>query len=226
MNYFDYFEKIYCINLDNRKDRWELAQSEFKKIGILDKVERFSAVEDESPNKGCYESNMQVVKLAKKNNFKNVLIFEDDVAFYKDYDEQKLQKAIEVLKTKDWEFFYLGGLERRIAPRKQYNRLKNKWSGEYDETIDYLWNCRSVAWTHSYAVNSTFYDTMMKEYESNAWEVIAKEYKNHIDHWYQHYLLPKTYITIPTITTQYDIVSDISRTRTNKSLRLPRKDNE
>lgn len=42
-NPFDYFDKIYCINLDSRPDRWELAQKEFKKIGILDRVERFSA---------------------------------------------------------------------------------------------------------------------------------------------------------------------------------------
>ena len=41
-NPFDYFDKIYCINLDSRY-RWELAQKEFKKVGILGRVERFSA---------------------------------------------------------------------------------------------------------------------------------------------------------------------------------------
>ena len=39
---FDYFDKIFCINLDSRPDRWELAQSEFDKVGILDRVERVS----------------------------------------------------------------------------------------------------------------------------------------------------------------------------------------
>jgi GR25 family glycosyltransferase involved in LPS biosynthesis len=42
-NPFDYFDKIYCINLDSRPDRWEQAKSEFEKVGILDRVERFSA---------------------------------------------------------------------------------------------------------------------------------------------------------------------------------------
>ena len=35
---FKYFEEILCINLDRRHDRWELMQSEFKKVGILERV--------------------------------------------------------------------------------------------------------------------------------------------------------------------------------------------
>ena len=40
-NPFDYFDEIYCINLDHRKDRWQHAQEEFKKVGILDRVQRY-----------------------------------------------------------------------------------------------------------------------------------------------------------------------------------------
>ena len=43
-NPFDYFDKIFCINLDSRPDRWESVQKEFDKVGILDRVERFSAL--------------------------------------------------------------------------------------------------------------------------------------------------------------------------------------
>ena len=35
-----YFDKIYCINLDSRPDRWKECLEEFKKIGIDDIVER------------------------------------------------------------------------------------------------------------------------------------------------------------------------------------------
>jgi hypothetical protein len=28
-NPFDYFDKIFCINLDSRTERWELAQEDF-----------------------------------------------------------------------------------------------------------------------------------------------------------------------------------------------------
>lgn len=31
-NPFDYFQEIYCINLDHRIDRWENAQKEFSKV--------------------------------------------------------------------------------------------------------------------------------------------------------------------------------------------------
>ena len=42
-NPFDYFDKIYCINLDYRTDRWEQVQNEFEKIGIENKVIRVPA---------------------------------------------------------------------------------------------------------------------------------------------------------------------------------------
>tara|TARA_Y100001933_G_scaffold265198_1_gene336818 strand:- start:3881 stop:4603 length:723 start_codon:yes stop_codon:yes gene_type:complete len=42
-NPFDYFDKIYCINLDSRADRWEQVQTEFEKIGIENKVIRVPA---------------------------------------------------------------------------------------------------------------------------------------------------------------------------------------
>ena len=34
-NSFDFFDAIFCINLDKRPDRWVHAQEQFKKIGIL-----------------------------------------------------------------------------------------------------------------------------------------------------------------------------------------------
>jgi len=43
-----YFDKIYCINLDRRKDRWKETEKELKKWGLLDQVERYSAVDGTS----------------------------------------------------------------------------------------------------------------------------------------------------------------------------------
>ena len=40
-NPFDFFEEIWCINLDHRIDRWELSQQEFEKLGIKERVQRF-----------------------------------------------------------------------------------------------------------------------------------------------------------------------------------------
>ena len=39
----NYFNKIYCVNLDRRQERWKEASDEFKKFSL--DVERFSAVD-------------------------------------------------------------------------------------------------------------------------------------------------------------------------------------
>ena len=120
----------------------------------------------------------------------------------------------------------MGGFERRIRPRPVYNRLTKNLQGEYDENEDYLWECKSVGWTQSYAINSCIFERLIEKYnDGNFFQHLIDNHKGLLDVWYQEGLLPKTYITIPTVTTQYDIVSDISRTRTNRSLRLPKEDN-
>ena len=108
---FNYFDKIFCVNMKHRTDRWELSKKEFEKVGILERVERFDAVADsENPKKGFYESHMRIVKLAYEQKLNNVLIFEDDVAFYKNMCTDKLNKSLDALTKSDWEFYYMGGV--------------------------------------------------------------------------------------------------------------------
>ena len=69
---FDFFDEIYCINLERRTDRWKQCQSEFDKIGITDKVIRFKAFDNkENPKKGCYDSHLSVIKLAYERKLKS-----------------------------------------------------------------------------------------------------------------------------------------------------------
>lgn len=85
----DYFDKIYCINLDKRADRWEECQKIFLKHNL--KVERFSATDGSKENHGLgypYDnelagaiSHTKVIEQAKNLKLKNVLILEDDVDF-------------------------------------------------------------------------------------------------------------------------------------------------
>ena len=94
-NAFDYFDEIFCINLDTRIDRWQHAQEEFKKIGILDRVHRFSAIKDKDGRIGLIKSNLEIIKYAKNKKLNNVLIFEDDFEFLIDNPLEVLQKSIE-----------------------------------------------------------------------------------------------------------------------------------
>ena len=66
----------YVINLDKRKDRWAKIKERFNDSSIS--LERVSAVEHVKGHTGCGLSFMKVVKYAKENNLKTVLIFEDD----------------------------------------------------------------------------------------------------------------------------------------------------
>jgi hypothetical protein len=223
MSAFDYFEEIVCINLDRRTDRWELMQKEFDKINILDRVRRFSAVENVDGQKGCFESHIQCILNARKNKLKNILIFEDDVVFLPHYDERKIKNSIDILKDNYWEFYYLGGLERRIKPRKKYNYLKNNFKGDFDEKHSYTMKANSVGWAQSYAVNNTIYDKIYEDYHDGLWDVLTKKFGKRTggaDKYYQFVLCPQTFASVPSLTSQYDITSDLSPTHTNTRLRI------
>ena len=229
MNSFDYFDEIYCINLDKRTRRWELAQNEFKKLGILDRVKRFSAIDNLGGKRGCFESHMKIIHMAKEKNLRNVFIFEDDVAVLPCYSHEKFEKSINFLKDQTWEFFYMGGLERRIKPRPMYNKLKKKYDTDVASTeFDYIMEAHSVGWNQSYAINSCIFDKIIAEYKNGLWEMLEERWKGkpgRTDRYYQHHLRPKAFACVPSFTTQYDVVSDLQRTRTNRSLRLNPEDN-
>ena len=95
INYKKYFDKIYCINLNQRPERWENCLAEFKKHNI--KVERFSAIDGTKVEHydninigaaGCFMSHLSIFKEMVKNNWSRVLILEDDVVFAKDFSKR------------------------------------------------------------------------------------------------------------------------------------------
>ena len=74
-------DKIVYINLEYRKDRDEEIKNEFNKMGITE-YERFNAIHTNGFGAlGCSISHLEVLENAKKRNYKNILIFEDDFQF-------------------------------------------------------------------------------------------------------------------------------------------------
>lgn len=119
MNPFTFFEKIYCINLDDRPDRWEKCLDIFKEYE-LDSCERVSGIKilekefvylDEKSRSqlGCSLAFYTVLKNAYDNKFKNILIFEDDFFFTcsKEDTRKILNNSIKNL-PENWDVFYLG----------------------------------------------------------------------------------------------------------------------
>jgi GR25 family glycosyltransferase involved in LPS biosynthesis len=125
MDINEYFDKIFVINLDKDKDRFEKISNHLKEIGIWN-FERVSGISiDNLPDVwqyrnfikndskyiigglGCRYSHIEAVRLAHVNNYERVLILEDDAVFLKPPNEL-LEININILN--DWDMLYFGGL--------------------------------------------------------------------------------------------------------------------
>lgn len=105
---WNFWDKIYCINLDRRPDRWQECIKEFNRIGLpLEKVTRFSAIDMKHGGMGCYASHITVMEDALVNNYQRTLILEDDVMFL-DEGLNNLSKAISYLQNIEWDVFFVG----------------------------------------------------------------------------------------------------------------------
>lgn len=110
----------FCINLDKRLDRWEKIKKDFERNKI--EVHRFPAQEClESPWQWCTLSHLWILKLATKEKWEYVCVFEDDISFYsKRGFKDKLKKSLENIPP-DWHILYLWGLMTRDAKLKKIN---------------------------------------------------------------------------------------------------------
>ena len=185
-----YFDKIYCLNLDRRQDRWKKASEQFNRFNI--NVERWSAIDGDSldnklldyynpdglkgeeasilgipENKnaiGCLLSHLEIIKNAKEKGHRNILIFEDDVILSNNFLEEV--KQIEKL---DWKLLYLG------ASQFLWNNIEIK-DGHY--------NCKKTLGTFAYAIDSSIYDDLINIFEKgsqsvdNLLSIIQSKYKN------------------------------------------------
>jgi hypothetical protein len=103
------FDKIYCISLSNRPDRYERARSEFAGVGLLDLVE-FVIVEKhpEDSERGIYESHLTCLRAGLAAGAEKIAVFEDDIVFTR-FSAKRLQRAIRFMESsRDWAAFFFG----------------------------------------------------------------------------------------------------------------------
>ena len=158
-----FFDKIYCINLDSRTDRWNECQQMFSKYNL--EVERFSAFEPNIEATCCINNkkfslirtHREIIKICKENDINNVLIFEDDVEFCdylpnytKSSFEERFNNSISYLPT-DWNVLYLGC--------GNYTNNRSFVGGE-------LYKIGYGLTTHAIAINKNFYDVILNKLES------------------------------------------------------------
>ncbi len=200
MNSFNFFDEIYCINLDYRTDRWEHAQKEFEKVGILKRVKRFSAIKEDDGRVGIIKSNLAIVKMAKSKGLNNVLVFEDDVKFIVDNPEKYLKKAIAQIGNLDWALFYLGANthEKLIKIKPNLLLLKNAYS------------------VHSMAYNKKIYNKFIRKYKKLNF---IKKHQDILDVFLAAKIQSKQVCLMvnPMLTTQMSDYSDIEKKKVNQS---------
>ena len=83
---WEFIDKIVYINLDHRQDRRDVMAKFFEEGGMpSEKIIRFSAVKHTRGAIGCLTSHTEVLRMAKKEGWKNVLILEDDLQISKEF---------------------------------------------------------------------------------------------------------------------------------------------
>ena len=155
-NLNDYFEKIYCINLAKRPDRWEFAKKQFLNNNIT--AIRYEAIDGNQydlvnrlkPGElGCLLSHLNVLKECQKNNIENVLITEDDVEFCDDLNEKFFQYQKEL---PDWDILYFGANHALCNPYESNPPIK---------ISEHVYKVVHAYSTHAYAVNKSCYNELI-----------------------------------------------------------------
>jgi glycosyl transferase family 25 len=195
-------DKIFCINLDSRTDRWQESIEEFKKLEIEDEVERISAANIQPGIIGCTKSHYECIKLAKERDYKNILVLEDDISFTSEA-LNVLNNAFDQLDKHalQFEMLYLGANLR----------------GEDNRLIDSNLALISAAkTTHAYIINSSVYDIVLDTYANCQWnDGIDWHYSNpdrlNIDIFYMRMIQSRgnTYGVYPSVAEQRSSYSDL-----------------
>lgn len=120
----DKFERIYCINLDRRTDRWQEATLLFERFNV--RVQRISGMEDQKPWNGLRNTVIRIFENSIRQGYESILIFEDDIDWGEDFEE-RLNSCWEFL-PEDWDMFYFSAAHQQWP--KQYNEklFKLSWS--------------------------------------------------------------------------------------------------
>jgi GR25 family glycosyltransferase involved in LPS biosynthesis len=187
----NFFSDIYCINLDERKDRWVDVVEDLKTLQLT-QVKRYPAIKHSRGAIGCRMSHVDIITQAKNNGSDSVLILEDDIKVLPGGSDH-ISKALEELSTIDWEIFYFGAT---IAP-----------GATVIPVTEHVAKTNFAYTTHAYALNSKVFDHVLEE---------VKKY-NVIDVFYNEQVVSrgKAFIINPIRIVQKESYSDIEGKNTD-----------
>jgi len=187
-NLFEFVDKVVYINLEERTDRKESITEQLKYFP-QDKVVRFNAIKEKPGYVGCSKSHIGALEMAINNNWKNVLIVEDDM-IWKDFN--KGYSTLKTLASKPYDVIVLG------AP-----------SPDYDKTTLKLNDGQTCT---AYLVNNHYYETLLRNFKESLFHLIEKDiyHEYAIDQWWKKLQKKDNwYIVKPDLCIQKDDYSNI-----------------
>ena len=146
-NYWNYFDKFYCISLDERGDRRAEAKRQFGKIGLLGRVE-FLIVKKHPHNieQGIFESHLTCMKKGILAGAETIVVFEDDILFER-FRSADLKNCIDFLSTHHhWNALYFGCL------------VSGSKKTQYRSVTKIKYRCL----THAYVFSRKFAESLVK----------------------------------------------------------------
>ncbi len=138
-------DAVIYINLDNRQDRKELLLNEFQKININNPYRIAGIPMPKNGHKGCCQSHILALELAKLNKWDTVAIFEDD--FELNVSPAEYNRLVnKALKHTKWDVIILHGA---------YQKKK----ADIDDNMYYLNHSTCAT---GYIIKKEYIDTLIK----------------------------------------------------------------
>jgi hypothetical protein len=155
-----FFDRAYCISLDERPDRRQEAERQFDAVGLEGQVEFLIVKKDTvDTERGIYESHMECFRRGIRAGARTILIFEDDIVFDR-FDPGVLADGIRFMSGDDWNMFFLGCLTS--GTRKTAHRC--------------VLNVRYRSLTHAYVARRPFAEMLLAlPWRGRPYDVLLRE---------------------------------------------------
>jgi len=143
-------DRVIYINLDKHVEKKTVIENQLRYFDLP--FERFSAINNPHDGIGCAQSHLAVLKMARNNRYKNVLILEDDFVFTVTKDEFENAMTKLFIQIPDFDVCMLA-----------YNLQK----GDIHQEYPFLLKNIEAQTASAYLVNHTIYDDLINLYEES-----------------------------------------------------------
>ena len=143
---WSFCDRAYCISLDERTDRRQEAERQFRAVGLAGRVEFLIVPKDRADvERGNYASHMECIRRGLRAGARTILIFEDDIRFDR-FDPRVLAECARFMSADGWNMFFLGCLA----------------AGTRKTATAAVAAVRYRSLTHAYAVRRPFAESLLR----------------------------------------------------------------